>query len=316
MFRLRLSNNKLEEINPSAVNPNKIRINSKSAAKANSYALSKPASSRNSSFYYNQMTSRINSISTTPEIVLPVIMNNKSRSRKSSVNKKKKSFQSFQSFQSVDAQDNCSCILCHTNMKQSARVFPSNDLFILDSKNFLNCINRMKPTIKLDREANFSDMCFLGSNIQNSSDFTINTSNSNTLIKIKNNNEVIKLLPAQSRIKLWDPEEVMTYINNEDMKRPIKERRKNNSIQIDYESLKSEGESRLNKIFKEFRLNPNLSPLIYRTAQTATIGFQQVLNNPTNTSVPVPKSMPAPSKTPTSMMYRVPMNSALNMYDC
>lgn len=377
MFRLRLSNNRFDDMNStnsaSLTHTNKLKINRSSPTTAKLSATNPTnqyGASRNSSFYLNAI-SKANSMCTTPtELTLPVIMNSRKKSRKTSKSSlalsatKKSSLilkadnlkepnsnlnntttasssisnNNYNNLTS-NSYDNCNCVLCNSNLKKTNNYknifsFNSNDMYIVDSKNFINCLNRMKPTIKLDRDSNFSELGYLGSSSQTSTEFNntnsasysnINNSNVSKLTKIKNNNEVIKLLPASSRIKLWEPDEVSHYLNTEDAKNTLSNRtltsmtsespKKSSHSKETLEQSKPEIESRLNKIFKQFRLNPNLSPLIYKAnhASAATISFQQVLQSPSTLNKQV---MPVISKAPTTLMYRVPMNSALNFYDC
>jgi len=212
--------------------------------------------------------------------------------------------------------------------KQSIIQLNSKEMFLIDSKNFLNCLNRMKPTIKMDRESQLNDPVYSMS--RNSSEFS--SSSNNTLIKFKNNNQIIKMLPATSRIKLWDQNDVMNYINTEETTRNVTKEPKKSQTSLAkeiFEANKNETESRLSKIFKEFRINPIFTPLIYKANHTATIGFQDhepikaialdiSAENKKHIKVPVikPSSLLPKSPSNSKIMYKVPMNSALAFYDC
>ncbi len=333
MFRLRLSNNRLEDLNTMSLltqaNRNKLNQISDTNLIARSKSSNqkiligsstnpKTNSSRNSSFNYY-------STSSTPEKLLPVIK----KSKRNSVIKKSAQYSSIltpqEAYQDPSTNASCDCILCNSQMKKQNFIqLNSNDMFLIDSKNFINCLNRMKPTIKLDRESHLNDPAYSMS--RNSSDFS--SSSNNTLIKFKNSNQILKLLPATSRIKLWDQNDVMNYINTEETRNVIKEPKKSQSAinREVFEASKNETESRLSKILKEFRINPNFTPLIYKANHTATIGFQDhepikaitldiSAEKKKQIKVPAVRILPK-SPSNSKIMYKVPMNSALAFYDC
>lgn len=349
MFRLRLSNNRLEDINTlsaltqvnrikltrtatNASSPDRLLVaRNKSSNQKISIGSSNPktsSSSRNNSSSYHYAN---NSLSSTPEKLLPVIKKSKKNSTSSTTTKRSLHYVKSAQPPSTTSDSCCDCIFCNQTMrKQSIIQLNSKDMFLIDSKNFVNCLNRMKPTIKLDRESQLND---LGYSSRDSSDFS--SGSNNTLIKIKNNNQIIKLLPAQSRIKLWDQADVMNYISTEETRKVNKEPKKQQTkeVQVDMSnSVHVENESRLSKIFREFRINPNFSPLFrHSKPMVATIGFQDFqepvksialeVSGETKKAVKVPttiKTMPLLPKSPSNarIMYKVPMNSALAFYDC
>jgi len=329
MFRLRLSNNIPELTNSSNQkmsnrNQTPLRKNS-NLQKLNMNNNNNNINSKiSSSFNTYTMNSKANSLSTTPDKLLPMIMMKKIKNSKKSIASNSTKISRYSSDLSDDTNldsssvENCDCILCATDLarKQTKRkIAQPNEMYLVDSKNFVNCLNTLKPTIKYDRENNqFSDVNYVGSSQQINSDFNSLNSES-TLIKIKNNNQVIKLIPANSRIKLWDSNEVTNYIDSNrrastEMKKVSRNQSKTEVITTNNNNYNtvSDRQSRLAKIFKEFRINPNLTPLIYRNNLVTSIGFQE------NTTVPIIKNMPITSvttrTTPTNV-YRVSDKNSL-----
>lgn len=324
MFRLRLSNNIPELTNSSTQkmsnrNQTPLRINS-NLQKSNMNNNNNNINKISSSFNTYTMNSKANSLSTTPDKLLPMIMMKKIKNSKKSNASNSTKISRYSSDLSDDTNpdsssvENCDCILCATDLarKTKRKIAQPNEMYLVDSKNFVNCLNALKPTIKYDRENNqFSDVNYVGSSQQINSDFNSLKSES-TLIKIKNNNQVIKLIPANSRIKLWDSNEVTNYIDSNrrastEMKKVSKNQLKTEVITTNNNTV-SDRQSRLAKIFKEFRINPNLTPLIYRNSLVTSIGFQE------NTTVPIIKNMPITSvttrTTPTNV-YRVSDKNSL-----
>lgn len=155
----------------------------------------------------------------------------------------------------------------------------------LDSKTFFTTLNRLKTSVKLEN---------LNDEIENLEKIEIfNNLNSPNLDKPSR-----VLLSKSSRIKLWKPNEINKF-TNENMEKcrqiqvkrgPRKENDANSDMTfrnmlIKTELVKSKASlnSNLAKVFKDLKLNPNLSPLLY---QDQNRHDNKIINSLENVSSP------------------------------
>lgn len=163
----------------------------------------------------------------------------------------------------------CNCVIC--NKKANMAYYEKNLAPVIDTKNFIDCLNDVRPSVVLDRGNDHCEM------IQE-----INRSHK------KDNKRVIKsskgTRKAHSRIELWKEKEVINLI------KPTLDTSSNNNAFSNSKSTSIRGsakdlnaaehnKNRLIKIFREFKLDPYLSPLINQLQNHSQMMLNESMNN-------------------------------------
>ena len=207
---------------------------------------------------------------------------------------------------SIDEQsiNECDCFLCIENNLKNHFCLNRKDFLILDSRNFISCINTMKPTIKIEREnimGTFPDE-------NNKSTGTKQRSSSDNRAQ-----ERAKVLSAKSRVKLWNQEEVMNVISNEilNLDKSVVTKKQTQDFSDPRETVSALKKKYLSNIYEDFSAdsiyNRSKTPFYNKMRSEKIIRNNNASNNNNSSGYPT-----APPVTP--IAYRVPMNSAQSFY--
>ena len=199
-----------------------------------------------------------------------------------------------------ECSSDCECILCIDNNLNSNFGLFTNDFLILDSKNFINCINNMKPTIKIERE----------SIIGNFPDSSKMNPKQTSLFNYKNQDKV-KVLSAKSRIKLWNQDEVMNVISTEILNNEIETNLRKKTPELSRDTISSMKNKYLNNIYEDFSTE-NMFDRSKTPFYNKTHSEKVIRNNNVDYGNILSNYPSAPPVTP--LAYRVPMNSAQSFY--
>ena len=143
--------------------------------------------------------------------------------------------------------DACHCVLCVNEYKVNNAQLRT--IVALDSKRFVNCLNQLRPTVKVERAPNYSDII----------NEAIEQASSHRLSR-----HMSKKYSNRSKVELWKEKEVMDMINRPHVvvkqDKPPAHVIVNKNVTI--EKTVEDNQTRLINLFKEFKLNPDLSPLL------------------------------------------------------
>ena len=179
--------------------------------------------------------------------------------------------------------DVCNCVLCINEYKINNSQLRT--IVALDSKRFVNCLNQMRPTVKVERQPNYSDI--INEAIDQASGYRSNP---------RQSRHMTKKYSYRSKVELWKEKEVMNIINQPNV--GVKQEKPlqgfvNKSVNI--EKNLEDNQTRLINLFKEFKLNPDLSPLLMNKLGDQANGSGENNNKP---QTPLYYRRPMPTNPP------------------
>jgi hypothetical protein len=198
---------------------------------------------------------------------------------------------SLESARSNATPIDCSCIFCLNKLlldkRQQKSFIKNGSLSIVDTKSFLNSLKNLKTSVKLenfDNEPNASFGAVLATPLANNEQIINVSSAGYSRLKTASStttgqSNTTRVLSKTSRIKLWKPNEINEFTNENRLAKSGKvvtrendsngyRRAAHTSFNVRQHVVSTtpdlENKNNLNRVFQDLNLNPNLSPLLIK----------------------------------------------------